>query len=211
MSYNTLIGAKFALSTTLETAKTVTSITNASPPVVNSTAHGYANNDEIVLFNSWDDFNEVVARASAVAANTFTMAGYDTTDTNFYPAASSAGTAQRIAGWTEMGQILQITGSGGEASFEELKPFDRRSGVKIFTGFSGSSLEMVLGWDRSRADQQAIASASRVAGKKAVRFTLPGGVYGYAYGTVSASPLPTFENVLKQRVVFTMAGVFTSF
>ena len=211
MSYFTLQGAQFAISTTLDAAKTVTSITNASPPVVNSTAHGYANGDEIVLFNNWDDFNGAVVRASAVAANTFTVAGYDTTDTNVYPSASSAGTAQKIAGWTAMGQILQITGSGGEASFDDLRPYDRRSGVRIFTGFSGSSIEMVLGWDRARADQQALVATSRVAGKKAMRIVLPGGYYVYAYGTVSSSPLPTFENVLKQRVVITLDGIPTSF
>lgn len=211
MAYFTLQGANFAISTTLEAAKTVTSITNASPPVVNSTAHGYANNDEIVLFNNWDDFNGAVVRASSVAANAFTIAGYDTTDTVVYPAASSAGTAQRIAGWTAMGQILQVNGQGGEASFEDLKPFDRRSGIRVFTGFSGSSIEMVLGWDRARADQQALASTSRVAGKRAVRIQLPGGYFVYAYGTVSTSPLPTFENVLKQRVVITLDGIPTSF
>lgn len=211
MSYHTLIGAKFAISTTLDSADVVSSVTNASPPVINSTAHGLINGDEFVLFNNWDEFNETVIRASGVAANTINIAGYDTSDTTFYPAASSAGTLQKIAGWTEIGQVLEISSSGGEASFEELKPFDRRSGVKIFTGFSGASLEMTLGWDRSRADQQAIASASRVAGQKAIRFTLPGGIYGYAYGTVSASPLPQFQNILRQRVAITMNGIFTSF
>lgn len=211
MSYSTLQNAQFALSTTLDAAKTVTSMTNANPFVVNSTAHGYANGDEILLLNNWDDFNGAVVRASSVATNTFTVAGYDTTDTNVYPAASSAGTAQKVMGWTALGQILQISGSGGEASFEDLRPFDRRSGIKIFTGFSGASIEMTLGWDRARADQQALAAASRVAGKKAMRFVLPGGTYVYAYGTVSVNPLPTFENVLKQRVIITLDGIPTSF
>ena len=212
MAYTSLIGAKFFMSTGLDAAKTVTSISNANPPVVNSTAHGYVNNDEIVLFNSWDDLNEVVVRASSVATNTFAIGGgYDTTDTNFFPAASSAGTAQRVSGWLEIGQVLGVTPSGGEASFEELKPYDRRTGVKIFTGFSASSLEMTLGWDRARADQSALQVASRSAAKRAFRFTLPGGIFGYAYGTVSASALPQFETVLKQRVVLTMAGIFTSF
>ncbi|KQY83652.1 phage tail tube protein [Pelomonas sp. Root1444] len=211
MSYNTLIGAQFFLSTTLEAAKTITAISNAAPPVVSSTAHGYANNDEVVIFNNWDDFNESVVRASAVAANAFSIAGYDSTNTDFYPVASAVGTAQKIAGWTSIGQVLGVTPSGGEASFEEVKPFDRRNAVKLFTGFSGASLELTLGWDRSRADQQAMQAASRIGGKKAIKFVLPGGIYGYAYGTVSASSLPVFESVMKQKVVITMAGAFTSF
>jgi hypothetical protein len=212
MSYSTLIGAQFFLSAaTLDAAKTITSATNAAPPVFTANAHGYANGDEILLLNGWDDFNESVVRASAVAANTFAVAGYDTTNTDFYPAAGAPGTAQRIPSWIPLGQVLGITPSGGEASFEEVKPFDRRNGVKLFTGFSASSLELTLGWDRARNDQLQLQTASRTGAKRAVKFVLPGGIYGYAYGVVSASALPTFESVLKQKVVFTMAGQFTSF
>lgn len=212
MSYYTLIGAQFFMSpASLDAQKTVTSITNAAPPVVNSTAHGYANNDEILLINGWDDFNESVVRASAVAANVFSVAGYDTTNTDFYPAAGSGGFAQRIPSWIPMGQVLGISPSGGDASFEEVKPYDRRNAVKLFTGFSASSLELTLGWDRSRTDQQAMQTASRTGGKRAIKFVLPGGVNAYAYGVVSASALPVFESVLKQKVVFTMTGQFTSF
>lgn len=212
MSYNTLIGAQFFLSgATLDAPKTVTGITNAAPPVVTANAHGYANNDEILLLNGWDDFNESVVRASAVSANTFAVAGYDTSNTDFYPSAGAAGTAQRIPSWIPLGQVLGITPSGGEASFEEVKPFDRRNAVKLFTGFSASGLELTLGWDRTRTDQQALQTASRTGAKRAIKFVLPGGIYGYAYGVVSASGLPVFESVLKQKVVFTMAGQFTSF
>lgn len=211
MSYYTLVGAQFFMSTGLDAAKTVTAISNQAPPVVSAAAHGYNNNDEILLLNSWDDLNEVIVRAGSVAAGTFTIPGYDTTNTDFYPAAASAGTAQKVSGWTPMGQILGVTPSGGEASFEEVKPFERRNAVKIFTGFSAASLELTLGWDRARADQIAMQTASRTAAKRAFKFLLPGGVYGYAYGTVSASALPQFETVLKQKVVLTMAGMFTAF
>lgn len=211
MSYNTLIGAQFFISSGLDAAKSSSSISNASPPVVTAAAHGYANGDEILLLNGWDDFNESIVRASAVATNTFAVAGYDSSNTDFYPAASSAGSAQKVSGWISLGQVLGIAPSGGEASFEEVRPFDRRNAVKLFTGFSASSLELTLGWDRSRADQQALQTASRTGGKRAIKFLLPGGIYGYAYGVVSASPLPQFESVLKQKVVFTMAGQFTSF
>lgn len=211
MSYNTLIGAQFFLSTGLAAPTVISGITNASPPVVSSTAHGLANGDEALILNGWDDFNEAIIRASAVAANSLQIAGYDTSDTNFYPSASAPGTIAKVSGWTSIGQVLGINPSGGEASFEELKPFDRRNGVKIFTGFSAASLELTLGWDRSRSDQQALQVASRTGAKRAVKFILPGGIFGYAYGTVSASALPQFENVLKQKVVLTMNGMFTTF
>lgn len=211
MSYQALIGAKFYMSTGLDGAKTLSSVSNAAPPVFNSTAHGYSNGDEIVVFNAWDDFNESVIKASSVATNALTAAGYDTSDTTWYPAASSAGTLQKVSGWLEIGQVLGITPQGGEAKFEEVNPFDRRNGVKIPTGFSAASLEMTLGWDRSRADQAAFQAAARTGAKKAIKFVLPGGVVGYCYGMVSASALPMFETIMKQKVSLTMNGQFTTF
>lgn len=211
MAYNTLIGAQFFISTGLDAAKNVTAITNAAPPVFTSAAHGYNNGDELLNLNNWDDFNESILRTSAVATNTFAVAGYDTSDANFYPPASAPGTVQKISGWLSMGQVLGINASGGEASFEEIKPFDRRNGLRQFTGFSGASIEFTLGWDRSRTDQQALQTSSRVGGKRALKFILPGGVFAYAYGTVSASSLPGFESILKQKVVFTINGQVTSF
>jgi hypothetical protein len=211
MAYQSLIGAQFFISSGLDATKTISGISNANPPVVTSSAHGYANGDEILILNGWEDFNESIVRASSVAANTFQIAGYNSLNTDWYPAASAAGTAQKVSGWTSLGQILAISPSGGDASFEELKPFDKRNGVKIPTGFSAASLEMTLGYDRSRTDQIALQAASKAMSKLAVKFSLPGGSFGYAYGTVSASALPMFETVLKQKVVFTMSGMFTSF
>lgn len=211
MSYTSLIGSKFFISTGLAAAKTVASITNAAPPVVNAAAHGYVDGDEILLNVGWEDFDQSIVRASSTAAGTFAIAGYDSTNTDWYAAADSVGTAQKVSGWISLGQILGITAQGGDAAFEEVKPFDRRNGKKIPQGFSASSLEMTLGWDRARPDQQALQTASKKLGKLAFKFALPGGAFGYCYGTVSASALPNFETVLKQKVVVTLDGMFTAF
>lgn len=212
MSYQTLVGAKFYMSTGLATAVALSSISNASPPVATTAAaHGGIDNDEFLILNSWDDFNESIARIDQLTTTAFSIPGYDSSDTNWYPAASSGGFVQKVTGWQEIGQILGITPNGGEAKFEEVNPFDRRNGVKVPTGFSAASLEMTLGWDRSRTDQQLLQTASRSAGKRAFKFVLPGGVFGYAYGTVSASALPVFETIMKQKVSLTMNGQFTTF
>ena len=212
MSYQSLIGAKFFMSTGLAGAVTLSSISNAAPPVATtSSAHGGADGEEFVIFNSWDDFNESVIRIDQLTTTTFAFPGYDSTDTNWYPSASSGGTVQKVSGWQEIGQVLGVNATGGEAAFEEVKPFDRRNGVKIPTGFSAASLELSLGWDRSRTDQQLLQTASRSADKRAFKFVLPGGYYGYCYGIVSASALPQFETILKQKVSISMNGQFTTF
>lgn len=212
MSYQTLVGAKFYMSTGLASAVALSGISNAAPPVATTgAAHGGVDGDEFLILNSWDDFNESIARIDQLSTTTFSVPGYDSSDTDWYPAASSSGTVQKISGWQEIGQVLAIDPQGGEAQFEEVNPFDRRNGIKIPTGFSAASLNMTLGWDRSRTDQQLLQTASRSAGKRAFKFVLPGGYYGYAYGVVSASALPTFEKVMKQKVALTMNGMFTTF
>ena len=212
MSYQSLIGAKFFMSTGLGAAVSLTSISNNAPPVATtSAAHGGVDGEEFLILNSWDDFNESIARIDQLTTTTFSIPGYDSSDTNWYPAASSAGTVQKISGWQEIGQVLAIEQQGGEAKFDEVEPFDRRNGVKVPAGFSAASLNMTLGWDRARTDQQLMQTASRSSGKRAFKFVLPGGYFGYAYGTVSASALPSFERILKQKVSIAMNGMFTTF
>lgn len=212
MSYTPLIGSKFFMSTGLASAVALSSISNAQPPVfTTAAAHGGVDGDEFVIFTGWDDYNESVARIDQLTTTTFSMPGYDASDTGWYPPASSVGTVQKITGWQEIGQVLDCQGNGGDASFEELKPYDRRNGVKVFTGFNASDLKMVLGWDRSRTDQQLLQTAARSGGHRAFKFLLPGGIYAYAYGVISASALPKFDKILKQDVSLTMNGMFTSF
>lgn len=211
MAYNQLFGCKFYVSSGLASAKTVSSVTNAAPPVVNSTAHGYSNGNEIVLFNNWDFLKSTVVQASSVAANSWAIAGYDSTDTNYYPTAGSAGTSQLVSGWLPMGQILGIDTQGGDANFEDLKPFDSLVGTKVFSGFAGASVTFTLGWDPADATQQSLQTTSRVAGKRAIKFALPGGKFVYGYGTTVANPMPKFESVMKQSVVVTFDGINTIF
>ena len=212
MSYITLRGSKFFVSTGLGTAVPVSDMSNTLPSVVTANAHGYANNDEVLLNVGWEDFDQAVFRIASVATNTFALPGYDASNTDWYPNGSDTGTVQKISGWQEIGQVLGITGQGGDAKYEEVDPFDKRNGVRQPVGFNPSSMEMTLGWDASRADQQALQAASRVLGKRAFKFALPGGTrFAYGYGTVAMSVIPIFEPVLKTRLAVSFDGLFTSF
>jgi hypothetical protein len=211
MSYLALVGSAFAITTGLASAKAISNITNADPPVFTATAHGYSNADEVLLVVDWEDFNYSIIRVSNQATNTFEVAGYDSTNTTFYPQGSDTGNAYKISGWQSLGQILGITPQGGDARYEELAPFDKRNGVRIATGFNPSSFEMELGFDDSRTDQTLLLAASRAQEKLGFRFTLSGPTYAYAYGTVSCSALPIFDRILRRRVSVSMEGMFTSF
>ena len=211
MSYYSIVGAHCYVSTGREAAKAISNITNASPPVVTATSHGYANNDEVLLRVDWEDFNYAIFRVSSVATNSYELTGYDSSDTDFYPAGSDTGNGYEITAWTEIGQVLGITSSGGDAKFEDLEPYDKRNGIRIPTGFSPASLDFTLGYDSALTAQVSMLTASRVLAKKAFKFVLPGPAYAYCYGTVSASALPTFDRILKRKVSISIDGLFTSF
>lgn len=210
MSYFTVVGASFFVSATIAAATTISDITNAPPPVFTDTAHGYSTNDELLLLIGWEDFNGSVIRATVLNANTFSMPGYDASNTDFYAPGSDTGTAQKITAWTQLGQILSITNSGGDPKFIDLNPYDLRRGKRILTGTNPSSMEMTLGWDRSRADQTALAAASQTQASRAFKYVLAGPSYCYGYGQVSVGA-PIFEDVIKIKVSVTFDGLFTAF
>lgn len=210
MSYKTTVGSSFFVSATIAATTAISNITNAAPPVFTDTTHGYSTNDEVLLLVGWEDFNGSVIRATVLTADTFSMPGYDSSSTDFYPQGSDTGTAQKITGWTQLGQILGITNSGGEPTNIDLKPYDLRRGIRILTGTNASSMEMTLGWDRSRADQAALAVASQTQAKRAFKYVLSGPSYCYGYGQVSMGA-PIFEDVIKIKVSVTFDGLFTAF
>jgi hypothetical protein len=87
-------GAIAAVGTATAATKVITAITAASPPVVSSTAHGYANGD-LVFIDSVGGMTQVNKRLFVVAnqaANTFELKGVDGTGYSTY---TSGGTAAK--------------------------------------------------------------------------------------------------------------------
>ena len=211
MSYNTVVGSRCYCSTGLGSAVAISAITNAAPPVFTSATHSLVDDDEVLLAVGWEDFNDSIFRVDQLSTTTASLVGYDSTNTTFYPPGSDTGTLQKVSGWQEIGQVLGITSSGGDARFIDLNPYDRRNGIRLPTGFNAASLDFELGYDSTRTDQQLLMTASRSLSKLGFKFVLTGGGFAYAYGTVSASPLPQFQEVLRRRVSVSIDGLFTSF
>lgn len=213
MAYYPVTGSKIYVSNGFAAAKTISGMTNASPPVATSTAHGYIDNDEVLITSGWEDFNGAVFRINQLTADTFSLDGYDATDTDFYPAGSGAGTAEKVSSWLEIGQVLQVQNQGGDVRNITVTPIEKRNAINIPVGFNASSLNFTLGYDPALAAQIALLAASRVLGKRAFKFVLPGGGYAYCYGTVAMSAVPTFDtqSVMQRAVSVGIEGLFTSY
>lgn len=213
MSYYPVTGSRIYIQSAIAAAKNITALTNANPPVGTSTAHGYVDNDELLILNGWEDTNYSVFRANQLTTDTFELLGFDASDTDWYPSGSGTGTAQKITTWTAIGQVLGVNSTGGDPRNITVQPIDKRNPINIPVGFNASSLTLTLGYDPAQAAQIEMLSASRSLGKRAIKFVLPGGGYAYCYGTVALSNIPTFDTngVMQIAAALSIDGMFTKY
>jgi hypothetical protein len=193
MAYAFPEGSRFLFSNTLAAAKTITAITNANPAVATATAHGYSDGDEIVLTSGWEDATDTVWKVDELTTDTFSLLGLNATSTNFYPAGSGAGTAQKVSNWTEIPQVLSIATAGGDARFTTISPIARRNSINVPTGFNATSITLTLGHDAANATYQSMLDISRSLSKVAFKMVLSGGAVTYGYGYMSVSEAPSLN------------------
>lgn len=194
MAYFFPEGSAQQFSTTFAAAKTITAITNANPAVATATAHGYTTGDEILLTSGWEDATDTVWKITVLTADTFSITGLDATDTDFYPVAGGAGTAQKISGWTAIPQVLTISASGGDARFTDVSPLAKRNAIKIPTGFNATSITLSLAHDAGNANYTTMLGISRSLSKVAFKQVISGGAVTYGYGYMSVSEMPKLNN-----------------
>lgn len=208
MSFSFPEGGSQQYSSTFATAKTISAISNANPAVCTATAHGYTTGDEILLQSGWEDLNEMVVKVTVIDANSFSLQDVNTTDTNFYPTGSGAGTAQKITGWIAMPQVMTISASGGDARFTEVQLLARRNSIRIPTGFNATTITLGLAHDPANATYKAMLNLSRTLTKVAFKQVLSGPSYTYGYGYMAASEVArqSSNQVNQVDVVMAMLG-----
>ena len=190
MSYFFAEGSKVQFSNTLAAAKTITVATNANPCVMTSVAHGYTTGDEILLTTGWEDATDSVYKVTVLTADTFSVAGLDTTNTSFFASGSGVGTAQKLSTWLDIPQVLSISSSGGDARFTEITPLAKRNSIKVPTGFNATSVTLTLGHDASQANYITMLGISRSLSKVAIKQVISGGAVTYGYGYMNVSETP---------------------
>lgn len=200
MAYFLAEGSKFLFSTTFASPVTVSSITNADPAVATTgTAHGYTTGDELLFTSGWEDATDTVWKAGTASGSSCGISGLDSTDTQWFPAGGGVGTLKKISNWIEIGQVLDVQGSGGDPKNVTIEPLSRRNPILMPAGFNASSMTFTLGYDPSTTAQLALNKISRnLSQKVAFKFLLAGGQTGYGYGTAQLGQMP---NITKGSAV----------
>ena len=187
-------GSSQQFSQTFASAKTITAVSNANPAVATSVAHGFTTGDEILLASGWEDATDSVFKVTVLSADTFSIGGLDTSNTNFFPAGTGIGTAQKISGWTAIPQVLTISASGGDARFTDVNLLSKRNGIKIPTGFNATSVTLSLAHDASQSGYVTMLGISRNLSKVAFKQVISGGSVTYGYGYLSVSEMPKLNS-----------------
>lgn len=208
MAYYYPEGSKIYYSTTFAGAKTVSAITNASPAVATATTHGYSDLDPVLFASGWEDANDTVWEVDSLTADTFGVTGLDASSTTYYPAGTGIGTTQKISGWTEVPQILDISSTGGGPKYGTVSPLGRRNDIKTPIGFEAMSIDLGIGYDATNATWQAMLGITRTFTKVAIKIVVPGGGRLYGYGNLIASEMVEISkgNALKVKAAISLDG-----
>lgn len=184
-------GAIVAIASTYASAKTITAITNASPAVVSSTAHGFSNGDLIELTSGWSRLNGRIVRVASVTTDSFALEGVDTTSVQLYPAGGGAGSCRKITAWTQISQVLEFTTQGGDQQFVTYSFLEEDVEHQIPTVKSASSFTMSIGDDASLPWYSLLSTANDDRVPRAIRMTLPSGSLILYNGYVTLNKTPT--------------------
>lgn len=209
MSVSLPNGVIFSLGTTLETAKNVSAISNANPAVASAAAHGFTNNDIILLNSGWQKLNDRLFRVANQAAGTFELAGQDTTNTTLYPSGTSSGNARKVSGWTQITQVLECTTSGGEMQFATYSFLENDFESQIPTQHSAQSLTMSIADDPTLAGYAALKKAAAERAAVPLRAQMPNGsvIYYYGYISFNETPSMTKNNVMACQATFSLMSL----
>jgi hypothetical protein len=165
-------GATIAIATTYAAAKTISAVTNASPPVASSVAHGFANGDLVALTSGWQPLNDRIFRVAATGADAFSVSGADSTNEQKYPAGTGAGTARKITAWTQVTQIMGFETSGGEQQYTNFSYLEEDFERQLPTITSAQSISLLIADDAALPGYQALKAASDSRALTAIRLLL---------------------------------------
>ena len=214
MTIKTNSGLKLFMESAIATAKTISGITKAAPGVVSSTAHGFTNNDVVLLeVQGMVELNGRLFKVVNSAADNFQLAGVDGTtgiDTTLYNTFSS-GTVKKVTLGTSITGVQEFTFSGGDIKTVDTTTVNDLVDTQIVVGAAAQAADLSMQWDPSSAAQQAMIAAFQTRANKGFKVMWPDGAFVLWYGTVGYTGAPGGgkQGVTTSPAKITMLGGLT--
>lgn len=214
MTIKTNSGLKLFMESAIATAKTISGITKAAPGVVSSTAHGFTNNDIVLLeVQGMVELNGRLFKVVNSAADNFQLAGVDGStgiDTTLYNTFSS-GTVKKVTLGTSITGVQEFTFSGGDIKTVDTTTVNDLVDTQIVVGAAAQAADLTMQWDPSSAAQQAMIAAFQTRANKGFKVMWPDGAFVLWYGTVGYTGAPGGgkQGVTTSPAKITMLGGLT--
>lgn len=214
MTIKTNSGLKLFMESAIATAKTISGITKAAPGVVSSTAHGFTNNDNVLLeVQGMVELNGRLFKVVNSAADSFQLAGVDGStgiDTTLYNTFSS-GTVKKVTLGTSITGVQEFTFSGGDIKTVDSTTVNDLVDTQIVVGAAAQAADLTMQWDPSSAAQQAMIAAFQTRANKGFKVMWPDGAFVLWYGTVGYTGAPGGgkQGVTTSPAKITMLGGLT--
>lgn len=206
-------GATVFIASAYSVEKKITAITNATAPVVTATAHGFANGDFVEVTSGWGDLNGRIMKISGVNTDTFKLEGYDTSDTDKFPAGGGVGSVRKINAWTQITQILSFETSGGEQQFVTYSFLEEDFERQLPSVTSARSITIGIADDPNLPGYKALKSANEKRANTGLRLNLREGSVIVYNGVASLNETPTLTKgqVMQVQATFAMQGHATRY
>ncbi|MDP9523700.1 phage tail protein [Pseudomonas putida] len=201
-------GSVLEIASVLAAAVAYTALTNAAPPVATAAGHTIKNGDVLVVSSGWSLINDRAVRAASVAADKFSLAGLNTTNTDKYTAGAGVGSVIPVTNWAQISKVTAFTSSGGEQQYLTVGYLEDDDDRQFPTNRNPITLSITV------EDQPAAAYVGLVEAYgdskelTVVRLKLPNGDQILYPGYVSITTTPTMErnNLMTRTISIALSG-----
>ncbi len=214
MTIHTNSGLKLYMESAIAAAKTISGITKAAPGVISSTAHGFANGDNVLLeIQGMVELHGYLCKVVSTATDTFQVADVNGTtgiDTTLFSTFTS-GTAKKVTLGTSITGVQDFNFAGGEIKVEDTTTVNDTQDTQIVVGATAQSADMTMQWDPASSAQQAMIAAFKTRANKGFKVLWPDGAFTMWYGTVGYTGAPGGgkQGVTTSPAKITMLGGLT--
>ena len=214
MTIHTNSGLKLYMESAIAAAKTISGITKAAPGVISSTAHGFANGDNVLLeIQGMVELHGYLCKVVSTATETFQVADVNGTtgiDTTLFSTFTS-GTAKKVTLGTSITGVQDFNFAGGEIKVQDTTTVNDTQDTQIVVGATAQSADMTMQWDPASSAQQAMIAAFKTRANKGFKVLWPDGAFTMWYGTVGYTGAPGGgkQGVTTSPAKITMLGGLT--
>ena len=213
MTIHTNSGLKLYMESAIAAAKTISGITKAAPGIISSTAHGFANGDNVLLeIQGMVELHGYLCKVVSTTTDTFQVADVNGTtgiDTTLFSTFTS-GTAKKVTLGTSITGVQDFNFAGGEIKVQDTTTVNDTQDTQIVVGATAQSADMTMQWDPASSAQQAMIAAFKTRANKGFKVLWPDGAFTMWYGTVGYTGAPGGgkQGVTTSPAKITMLGGF---